>query len=711
MSSSVIHGVDSNKQPIAIAVDSSGRIQLSPSSAFYTEAANYAALPPAADHTAEIQIVLASQGSRILFTFKDAGMYRSNGVDWIRLGDTPSYFLDSEFRISNVSDTTKKIAVDVSPVTTGTTRTITMQDKDGTMALSVPESNIYYVGKHGSDSNDGLTSANAFLTFSAAITAAVAMTPSASNLFTIKCSDAGIYTENITMVQYVSICAPSTTINGNFTLADASCIEIAECSPSSGTCFSKSGTTNGTYIICPRITVPDNGIGFLNSSTGQLIVKWDQMYVGANAFGVGDISTSTGHIHVKGGDIYLSGNNSTGIATSNGSIVGRVDHILETGTPTGTISLTIINGGSLNIDIDNIMTDTGFNCLAGVVSANVRNIDCTTAYIIAVGATLNLLASVLVGTQTNNGTSNVFIPSDLGSVNNTIPRTDGTTGSRLKTSGVTIDNSDNVISNSLITANEIFAGTNLKIGQAYAGAPHTNNLDILATDSAGNEAIMFRYNPNSKSIVFGTFNNTGEATQLNFNFSDGTVNTTWTTTAFNFNIPNNDTDFIINANTSGRAFEYNSGAELFRVYKNSQFDGEKAGTRHTLIAGDSAIRSFIAGVGFYYAKGINGVQMSGTKGFPMSTAGSIVGIACNLTVTNYTATGNLYCATYINGTIKLSAIISITANGVYTFSDVLARGVDIFSANDIIQVAMFTGGAGTFDIDDSFMTIDIFKDS
>ena len=49
------------------------------------------------------------------------------------------------------------------------------------VALDVPRSQIYFVGKHGNDSNTGLTPDKAKLTFTNAISTANAQTPSSSN--------------------------------------------------------------------------------------------------------------------------------------------------------------------------------------------------------------------------------------------------------------------------------------------------------------------------------------------------------------------------------------------------------------------------------------------------------------------------------------------------------------------------------------------------
>jgi len=134
MSYSVIHGVDSNKDPVAIQVDSHGKLQLSPTSSFYAEVNTWANLPSAGDHTTEIQIVLVGTGI-YPFNRKDSGMWQSDGAKWNHLGQVPSYFLDSNFKVGNVTDNTKLLGYDLSGITTGTTRTHTIQDQDGTVAL------------------------------------------------------------------------------------------------------------------------------------------------------------------------------------------------------------------------------------------------------------------------------------------------------------------------------------------------------------------------------------------------------------------------------------------------------------------------------------------------------------------------------------------------------------------------------------------------
>jgi len=100
----------------------------------YPEVNTFGDLPAAASYAGEIYIVL--QGSGVyLVNRKQAGMYYSDGATWTRLGNNPAFFDDLNFRVYNNSDNTKKVAISAAGITTGTTRTLTVQDKDGTIAL------------------------------------------------------------------------------------------------------------------------------------------------------------------------------------------------------------------------------------------------------------------------------------------------------------------------------------------------------------------------------------------------------------------------------------------------------------------------------------------------------------------------------------------------------------------------------------------------
>ena len=81
---------------------------------------------------------------------------------------------------------------------------------------------VYFVGKHGNDSNTGLNWGRPFLTFGAAVAAATALTPASDNRFLIACLDAGDYAETVTLAQWISIFAPDASVDA-INYAEDSC--------------------------------------------------------------------------------------------------------------------------------------------------------------------------------------------------------------------------------------------------------------------------------------------------------------------------------------------------------------------------------------------------------------------------------------------------------------------------------------------------------
>ncbi len=97
-------------------------------------AANYSALPAAVDNVGKIYTVLQSEGLWLIDR-KEAGLWRSDGAAWTRLGSWLDAFEDDNFTIYNTADNTKIVNLDASSITTLTTRTYVLPDQDGTLAL------------------------------------------------------------------------------------------------------------------------------------------------------------------------------------------------------------------------------------------------------------------------------------------------------------------------------------------------------------------------------------------------------------------------------------------------------------------------------------------------------------------------------------------------------------------------------------------------
>lgn len=99
----------------------------------YLEVNTFSELPPASANNGSIYIVRQSTGAYVL-NRKEAGLYYSNGTVWRRLGDIPSFFSSNNFSVYDSVDNSKSINFETSGITSGQTRTLTVQDSSGTIA-------------------------------------------------------------------------------------------------------------------------------------------------------------------------------------------------------------------------------------------------------------------------------------------------------------------------------------------------------------------------------------------------------------------------------------------------------------------------------------------------------------------------------------------------------------------------------------------------
>ena len=99
----------------------------------YPEAPNFSSLPSPASVSGDIYVVRNGEGTTVL-NRKPAGLYYSTGAVWRYLGDTPDGFLSDNFQVVDSADTSKSVSFETSGITTGTNRTLTIQNSDGTIA-------------------------------------------------------------------------------------------------------------------------------------------------------------------------------------------------------------------------------------------------------------------------------------------------------------------------------------------------------------------------------------------------------------------------------------------------------------------------------------------------------------------------------------------------------------------------------------------------
>lgn len=98
------------------------------------EVNTFADLPAAADHTGEVYLVKTKTGSQLTFNLKRSGFYQSDGVSWTKLSTVQFMFTDDELTFKDDVDNTKQLGFELSSISTGTRRTATFPDKNGTVA-------------------------------------------------------------------------------------------------------------------------------------------------------------------------------------------------------------------------------------------------------------------------------------------------------------------------------------------------------------------------------------------------------------------------------------------------------------------------------------------------------------------------------------------------------------------------------------------------
>lgn len=89
------------------------------------------ATPPATRSDAS-----ALQTGDLYFDTAGGAMNVWNGAAWVEIGVSPTTFSDAAFGLQDDGDATKQIAFQLSGITTGTTRTLTVPDASGTIALT-----------------------------------------------------------------------------------------------------------------------------------------------------------------------------------------------------------------------------------------------------------------------------------------------------------------------------------------------------------------------------------------------------------------------------------------------------------------------------------------------------------------------------------------------------------------------------------------------
>jgi hypothetical protein len=292
-------------------------------------------------------------------------------------------------------------------------------DISATYAEYVPQSNIYYVGKHGDNTNVGTSIEQAFLTFSEAMSNAVSGDA-------IVCFDNGTYNEGITCKDGVNIFAPNATLkldNLQLLMATATVyFDKITRDVGSNAMIQFSGATGRQKLIANVVDDYGSNIAIRLTFTSIPILDIKELYVSGGGIGIADFTNAV-HFHGYVADLYANSNNAICVQINGSTVLGElnVQHIVDLGF-TNTV---------------------GVDCNAGTLDLICNTILCDTAIDIEDGATLNLVGCTVNGTIQNDGTLNGLVANNI-TDDNIVINPSGAIANRLDSPGTatTIDDAN-----------------------------------------------------------------------------------------------------------------------------------------------------------------------------------------------------------------------------------------------------------------------------
>lgn len=248
--------------------------------------------------------------------------------------------------------------------------------------LTVPQDHVFYVGKHGNDSNSGRNLGDAVLTFGQAITLVNAQSPSPSNGWLIQCLDGGIYSESFTIPSYCTIQAQGAVIIGNVVCEGSAALFCLMLQVTSGVAFEKKNDDNTGLLKAMIVQGLGAGIGGIECSQGELVLDVPAIQV---TTGTGILNSgSTSSIHGTVGKIGLDG---AGIGLKSTGADGEMSLYISE----------ILGATATGIDLDD-----------GHMHLHVGELNVATGGDVATGAKLTAFFADLYGnTFTGAGTINI----------------------------------------------------------------------------------------------------------------------------------------------------------------------------------------------------------------------------------------------------------------------------------------------------------------
>jgi len=129
------------------------------------------------------------------------------------------------------------------------------------------EQNIYYVGKHGNDTNSGRSMSDAVLTIAQAIALAAAQTPAVDNQFTIYGRDSAEYAESFTLPSWCNLDMRDAGITGNIIISDNSTLLVGRITlDGATTAISKTAGAGIAHVNIEQLLLTTGANGILCTS-------------------------------------------------------------------------------------------------------------------------------------------------------------------------------------------------------------------------------------------------------------------------------------------------------------------------------------------------------------------------------------------------------------------------------------------------------------
>lgn len=247
----------------------------------------------------------------------------------------------------------------------------------------------YFVGAHGNDLNNGKSWRFAFKTLGKAITEANAQTPAIDNRYVIVCIDAGVYTENIILGSFVSVYAPSATLNGYLRFTgdeNFACFHRIEADDLDFEIAWKSAGGGHSTLVCNELDITQARSYGVYATSGVLTVHIAEYYYSMKTTASDDYAA----VDAEGAGTVVNGSIDKLQLVTNTKIASGV-YTFNTGIVAMDFKQIVGNANSIGIEIPN----------GNAAYISVNELDCPVAYNNA--GTLYITTGKCSGTETNTG--------------------------------------------------------------------------------------------------------------------------------------------------------------------------------------------------------------------------------------------------------------------------------------------------------------------